>query len=186
DLSTKVVAKRSAEEKMGVLVELDGRTEIIEYSDMPADIAAQTDTTGRLLLWAGNTAIHVFSRALLERLVADAAGLPFHVAHKAVPHIDATGRAVEPTEPNALKFEKFIFDALPLARRALVMEVDRRREFNPVKNREGNDSPDTARSAMMELFREWLREAGVMLSDEAAVEISPLSPVYRLDHSFSA
>ena len=68
EMSIKVVAKRSASERMGVAVDVSGRTQIIEYSDMPADVAAKTDDRGELLLWAGSTAIHVFSRLFLERV----------------------------------------------------------------------------------------------------------------------
>ena len=115
DLSTKVVAKRSAEEKMGVLVDVDGRTQIIEYSDMPDDVKQQTEN-GQLRFWAGNTAMHVFSRPFLERLLEDDLSLPFHRAHKKVPHLNEAGELVEPDTPNAWKFERFIFDALPASR----------------------------------------------------------------------
>lgn len=174
ELTTKVVAKRAPEERMGVLVEVDGRTQIIEYSDLPADAARQTDGDGRLTFWAGNTAIHVFSRGLLERLEDDADSLPFHVAHKAVPFLNDAGELISPERPNAHKFERFIFDALPRAERTLIVEGDRAREFNPVKNADGDDSPATARAAMLRLHAGWLRTAGQPVPDGAAVEIGPL------------
>ncbi len=171
ELSTKVVAKISAEEKMGVLVELEGQTRIIEYSDMPEDVTKQTDKDGSLLHWAGNTAVHVFSRAFLERVIQDVSALPFHLAQKAVPYIDHAGQAVDPDQTNAIKFERFIFDALPLARQALVVEVERAVEFNPVKNKAGRDTPETARTAMTALHRNWLRSAGALIADDLPVEI---------------
>lgn len=174
DVSVKVVAKRDASEKLGVVVQCDDRTQIIEYSDMPDDVAARSTDAGELELWAGSTAIHVFSREFLERVAADDRGLPFHVAHKAVPHLDDTGQRIEPDAPNAYKFERFIFDTLPLANRVLVVETDRAREFNPVKNREGQDSPDTCRAALQTLHRGWLEQAGVPISADRPVEISPL------------
>ncbi len=173
DLSTKVVAKRSAEEKMGVLVEVDGRTQIIEYSDMPAEVAAQTEQ-GQLKFWAGNTAMHVFSRAFLEELLADEESLPFHRAHKIVPHLDEEGELVEPAKPNAWKFERFIFDALPKAKTALVVEANREDEFNPVKNAEGHDSPAEARAAILKIYRAWMESAGGQTPAFGEVEISPL------------
>lgn len=173
EISTKVVAKREAAERMGVAVEVDGRTEIIEYSDLPADIAAKTDARGNLLLWAGSTAIHVFSRTFLERMLQRAGGLPFHVAHKKVPFLDERGTFISPQTENAFKFERFIFDALPAARRALVLETDRRREFNPVKNATGDDSPDTARAALLRLYHGWLSAAGVVVDKSRRVEIGP-------------
>ena len=180
ELTTKVVAKVAPEEKMGVVVEVDGRTQIIEYSDLPDDVAGKTDSSGGLLFWAGNTGIHVFSRSFLERLAGEADSLPFHVARKAVPHLNDAGELVTPEKPNAHKFERFIFDALPHARTALVVEGDRAHEFNPVKNAEGSDSPKTAREALRRLHAEWLRTAGQDLPEDATVEIGPL---FALDDS---
>jgi UDP-N-acetylglucosamine/UDP-N-acetylgalactosamine diphosphorylase len=173
-MSTKVVAKASAEERMGVVVSVDGRTEIIEYSDLPAERSRAVDAAGRLLLWAGNTAMHVFRRDFLDRLVQNGVDLPYHVAFKAVPYLDALGVMQQPDRPNAYKFEQFIFDALPLARNALVVEADRAAEFNPLKNRSGNDSPQTARAALVDNHRRWLEAAGAKVAEGAVVEISPL------------
>jgi UDP-N-acetylglucosamine/UDP-N-acetylgalactosamine diphosphorylase len=174
DMSVKVVAKRSAEERMGVAVDVDGTTQIIEYSDLPLEIARKADSKGSLLLWAGSTAIHVFSRVFLDRLIQSADALPFHVAHKKVPYSDTDGKVIAPAAENAYKFERFIFDALPLAERALVLETDRAREFNPVKNASGDDSPESARAALARLAHEWLRAAGAQVDDATPVEISPL------------
>ncbi|MFH5802997.1 UTP--glucose-1-phosphate uridylyltransferase [Alienimonas sp. DA493] len=181
-VSTKVVAKVGPAEKMGVVCDVDGVTQIIEYSDLPDDVAARTDADGGLLLWAGNTAIHCFERSFLERLADEGqrfdetgsgAGLPFHVAHKKVPHLNDAGEPVEPSEPNAYKFERFIFDALPLADVAPVVETDRAREFNPVKNAEGSDSPATAKAALTALHRGWLEAAGATVAEGTTVEILP-------------
>ncbi|MFO1092462.1 MAG: UDPGP type 1 family protein [Planctomycetaceae bacterium] len=174
EMSTKVVAKSSATERMGVMVSVDGRTEIIEYSDLPADRAAALGSDGGLLLWAGSTAMHVFDRAFLDRLVRDGCRLPYHRAHKAVPFVSESGERISPSQPNAFKFEQFIFDALPQAQTALVVEADRGREFLPVKNREGADSPDTVRAGLLQRHREWLTAAGTQVSPRARVEISPL------------
>ncbi|MBW3540515.1 MAG: UDPGP type 1 family protein, partial [Planctomycetes bacterium] len=174
EMTTKVVGKRSWDERMGVVVSVDGRTQIIEYSDLPEGVAQKTTDDGELYHWAGSMAIHAFDRQFLERLIADDLSLPFHVARKAVSCIDDDGKPVEPAEPNACKFERFIFDALPHARRALVVEADRAREFNPVKNAEGDDSPATARAALVRLASEWLRAAGVDIPAGATVEIGPL------------
>jgi UDP-N-acetylglucosamine/UDP-N-acetylgalactosamine diphosphorylase len=180
EMSTKVVAKRTAAERMGVVVDVDGRTEVIEYTELPPDVAAQTDPQGSLLLWAGNTAIHVFDRQFLERIAGGELALPFHIAHKKVPFCDQNGQVVHPEKENAWKFERFIFDALPVARRALVLETDRQREFNPVKNATGDDSPQTAQAALISLFRTWLQEVGAVIDQSCPVEISPL---FALDRS---
>ena len=102
--------------------------------------------------------------------------LPFHFANKKVPYIDDSGRTVEPDQTNAIKFEQFIFDLLPAAKRSLVVEVDEQSVFAPVKNGEGakRDTPDTVRRQMITLHRRWLEAAGAKLANEVRVEISPL------------
>lgn len=173
-MTTNVVRKRTPTERMGVLVEIDGRTEIIEYSELNEEQASRVDHEGNSVFWAGNTAIHVLTRSFMEELTEDGCRLELHAAHKAVPYLDDEGQRVDPSEPNAIKFERFIFDALPLAKNALIVEGDRDREFNPVKNADGNDSPETARAAISRIGREWLRAAGADIADDAVVEISPL------------
>ena len=174
EMSAKVLAKRDAEEPIGVVARMGDRLEVIEYSDLPKSLATQCDSSGNLLLWAGSPGIHVFNRAFLEGLRRDKTALPFHLARKSVPCLDETGKDVDPDEPNAFKFERFIFDVLPLTRRALLVETDRAREFNPVKNRTGPDSPATAKQAMVSIFRDWLHQAGARIEPHVPVEISPL------------
>ncbi|MCA9066956.1 MAG: UTP--glucose-1-phosphate uridylyltransferase, partial [Planctomycetaceae bacterium] len=176
-LTTNVVRKVSPTERMGVLADVGGRTEIIEYSELTPEQAARKDCDGRWIFWAGNTAIHVFTREFLEDLAAGNGRLPLHVARKNVPCLDRAGTFVKPDDParpNAIKLERFIFDALPLAARTLIVEGDRSREFNPVKNRDGADSPETARQALNRIGRDWLRLAGIEMPDDQTVEISPL------------
>lgn len=175
--STKVVSKSAAGERIGVVVAVEGCTQIIEYSDLPSVLAERTDADGRLSIRAGNTAIHAFDRDFLERMAAEDR-LPFHVARKKMVHVDESGSLVEPATENALKFERFMFDVLPLARKPLVMEVERSREFLPVKNATGPDSPHTSRAGLCRLYADWLTSAGATVQPETAVEISPL---YAID-----
>lgn len=170
DVTTKVVAKLNAAEKVGLLADLDGRTEVIEYSDFPPDLAAETLPDGSLRFWAGNTAMHVFSQAFLRQLVDGAASLPWHRAIKKVPYWDGE-RLVQPTAENAVKFERFIFDALPAARLALVVETDRDEEFTPLKNATGDFSPDHVRRAITARARSWLSRAGVALPAAATTPV---------------
>lgn len=176
-LTTNVVCKSSPTERMGVLVDVNGHTEIIEYSELTPEQAASCDDSGQWIFWAGNTAIHVFERAFLQQLAEEGCRLPLHVARKNVAFIDSSGQLVQPTDaanPNAIKLERFIFDALPLAERTLIVEGNREREFNPVKNKSGADSADTARAALNRIGREWLAAAGQPVSASQPVEISPL------------
>jgi UDP-N-acetylglucosamine/UDP-N-acetylgalactosamine diphosphorylase len=176
ELSTQVVAKQAALEKVGNVVMLDGRMAIIEYSDLPEAVARKQNPDGSLYLWAGNTAIHVFDVAFLRRMSQSAAAMPFHIARKKASYINEAGQLVEPSSPNALKFERFIFDLLPAAQHAFVMEVDAKRAFAPVKNAPGeaSDTPETVQAQMIALHTEWLEQAGLTVAPGAPVEISPL------------
>jgi UDP-N-acetylglucosamine/UDP-N-acetylgalactosamine diphosphorylase len=181
DVSSKVVAKTDPAEKVGVLVSVAGRCSIIEYTLLPAPLAQRREPSGELSFRAGNPAIHLFSTHFLERVTRTAAGsLPYRLALKAVSHFDPyTGKTVAPAgkDPNAIKFERFIFDALPHAERWLAVETPRAEEFAPIKNATGPDSPETSRAAQIALHTDWLRRAGID-THENPVEVSPL---YALD-----
>lgn len=184
DVSCKVVAKLGPADKMGNFVLVDGRCAMIEYSDLPEALATQTDERGRLRIWAGNPAIHLFSVEFLQRVAKDQTALPFHLARKKVPFIDAQGKLARPEQENALKFERFIFDVLPLADRWLLVETDRREEFVPLKNATGPDSPAVVKQAMSNLSAGWLERAGVTVprlpNGDAAVPLE-ISPFFALD-----
>jgi UDP-N-acetylglucosamine/UDP-N-acetylgalactosamine diphosphorylase len=175
-MTTQVVRKRDPLERVGNVASIDGRVQVIEYSDLPDESARQTNSDGSLKLWAGNLAIHVMSVDFLSRCAKQPDALPFHTAHKKVPYVGDDGKLVEPEEPNAIRFERFIFDLLPLARQALVVEADPAEAFAPVKNSddEKTDNPRTAKAAMIALHTRWLREAGAEVRDGVAVEINPL------------
>lgn len=176
-LSTNVVRKVSPTERMGVLADINGRTEIVEYSELTPEQAARCDANGDWIFWAGNTAIHIFDREFVEQLAGDGGHLPLHIARKNVAFVNGEGVAIKPEDPgrpNAIKLERFIFDALPIAERTLIVEGNREREFNPVKNRDGADSPATSRAALSRIGREWLAAAGHSVTAGVDVEISPL------------
>ncbi len=169
--STKVVRRRGIEEKVGVYLNLNGKDAVIEYSDIDASYMAALDEKGDILYWAGNTAIHIFSLSFIEDLNRDGFALPYHCAKKSA-YVVASDW--EPSNIDIWKFETFVFDAIPLAGRACCMEVSRDEEFAPVKNKDGADSPETARQAMSELHRKWLKQAGIDTPEGTRVEISPL------------
>jgi UDP-N-acetylglucosamine/UDP-N-acetylgalactosamine diphosphorylase len=176
EMTTQVVEKRDPLERVGNVVAIDGKVQVIEYSDLPEEYARHTNAAGRLKLWAGNLAVHAFDVELLTRSARQKGALPFHVAKKKVRCLDQAGNAVEPEQPNAIRFERFIFDLLPHARQALVVEVDPAEAFAPVKNSddEPTDSPRTAKAAMIALHQRWLADAGARFVGEQAVEINPL------------
>jgi UDP-N-acetylglucosamine/UDP-N-acetylgalactosamine diphosphorylase len=179
ELSFKVVERLSPDEKLGVVVMIDGRPQVIEYSDLSPELAARRVLEGQLELWAGSIAVHVLERAFIERLVAQHR-LPYHRAVKKVPFVDESGEFVKPAEPNAVKFEQFIFDALPLAELWTIVETERTCEFEPLKNALGPDSPATVHQRMSDQFGNWLELAGAAIprrpdgSVPFGIEISPL------------
>jgi UDP-N-acetylglucosamine/UDP-N-acetylgalactosamine diphosphorylase len=184
EVSIKVVPKEGPTDKLGNLVLIDGRCGMIEYSDLPAEMARQTDAHGQLRFRAGSPAIHIFDLDFLKRVTGSAEGMPFHIARKKVPHVNEQGEPVEPQKENALKFEMFIFDALPQAERWTIVETSRREEFEPLKNATGPDSPATVRRAMSNLAADWLERAGVKVprkaNGDAGVPLE-ISPLYALD-----
>jgi UDP-N-acetylglucosamine/UDP-N-acetylgalactosamine diphosphorylase len=161
DMSSVAVRKIGPEEKMGVFATIDGRAGIVEYSDLPDELARRRNPDGELTYWAGSIAVHALEVAFAERLTGGGPSLPFHRAVKKVPHVDAEGRPVTPSEPNAVKFETFLFDALPFAERTVTLESAREDDFAPIKNAEGADSPESARRALNRLYARWLEAAGV-------------------------
>jgi UDP-N-acetylglucosamine/UDP-N-acetylgalactosamine diphosphorylase len=179
ELSFKVVERLTPEEKLGVVVMVDGRPQVIEYSDLPPALAARRVPEGTLELWAGSIAVHILERSFIERLAGDHR-LPFHRADKKVAYVDERGQIVRPVAPNAVKFEQFIFDALPLAERFTMVETDRAGEFEPLKNAVGPDSPATVHQRMSDQFGNWLEQAGAVVprrpdgSVPFGIEISPL------------
>ena len=176
ELTSLAVAKQSAQDKLGNFALVDGRLNVIEYSDFPADVAERRDASGDLMFWAGSVAIHVFERAFLERSLRLKNSLPFHVARKKAEHIDGHGNPVTPSTPNALKFERFIFDLLPHAERPIVVEYAEEDSFAPLKNAPGEpkDTPEHVQRFMLDQHRRWLEAAGAKLSDGVQIEISPL------------
>src|SRR5204863_10121660 len=129
---------------------------------------------------AGSIAIHALRVDFIERLnQSGRLELPWHRAEKKVPYVDDSGKKIKPEQPNAVKLEQFVFDAIPLAKNAIVYTTDRAEEFSPVKNAEGVDSPATSRRDQIRRAARWLREAGVEVpaksgEPDAVLEISPL------------
>ena len=180
EMSAKMIPKAYPEEKLGHFCLQRGRLVVIEYSDLPLAVQREVDPqTGRLRYLAGSIAIHILDREFVRRM-AEGGALPFHRADKKIATIDAAGRPVKPAAPNGAKFEMFVFDALPFARNALVIETRRADDFSPVKNADGVDSPRTAREDQLRQYARWLQRAGASLAIDASglpaatLEVSPL------------
>lgn len=178
-MSSKVVAKAFAEEKLGSIGLIDGSPGIIEYSDLDRETMQARDAQGRLLFSHGSIAVHILNVAFLAGAGLE---LPLHVARKNVRAlVPAPGGGRVQSLP-ALKFEKFLFDAIPLARQPLFCETTREEEFAPLKNRSGVDSIATCRRGLEEQHARWLEQAGVVVPRRRGrplhrIEISPLYAV---------
>ena len=180
-MSTKVVAKRDAGEKVGVVGLIGGKHGVIEYSDLSPEELSATGTNGELRFNDGNIAVHFLERSFIEHVSVDGS-LPFHLARKSVRFFDP--ESGEEREGTGIKFETFIFDALRESAESVVLRVDRRFEFAPIKNAEGNDSPETSKAAQSSQFAGWLEECGVDVKrDESGCPVHPIeiSPLFALD-----
>jgi UDP-N-acetylglucosamine/UDP-N-acetylgalactosamine diphosphorylase len=180
EMSSKTIPKASALEKVGNFVFADSVVQVIEYSDLPESLALETNADGSLRFNAGSIAIHALRVSFVERLnEGGRLTLPWHRAEKKVPYVDANGALVKPDKPNAVKLEQFVFDAIPLAKNAIVYTTDRAEEFSPVKNAEGVDSPATCRRDQIRRAARWLQGAQVEVptkngEPDTTLEISPL------------
>jgi UDP-N-acetylglucosamine pyrophosphorylase len=185
-MSSKMIPKVDDLERVGHFVVGDGRMMVIEYSDLPEQLARARDGAGNRLFDAGSIAIHVLSRGFVETVTADEArfALPWHRAVKKVAYVDDSGRRIEPDQPNAVKLESFIFDAIPLAANPLILQTVRSEEFSPVKNAAGVDSAETSRRDMSRRAARWLEEAGfdVPRRDDGAPDgVFEICPLFALD-----
>lgn len=194
EMSAIMLAKTRADEKLGNFCVSNGRTMIIEYSDMPDELAEAVDENGQLRYIAGSPAIHVISRNFVEQLTANGElELPWHRADKKIPCINSLGERIDPAEPNGVKLESFIFDAMPLAKQTMLLEAKREDEFAPTKNKTGVDSVESCRKMLIDRDRRRLEQAGIAIPAERIVEISPRTIVddadaikFAADHQLSS
>jgi UDP-N-acetylglucosamine/UDP-N-acetylgalactosamine diphosphorylase len=181
EMSAKCLPKRDPMERLGNFCVVDGKVTVIEYSDLPEELARACTPDGRLRFSAGSIAIHILSRSFVERLTdGGKCRLPHHRADKRAPFIDASGKLVKPDQANAVKLETFVFDAMPLAGKTVILETLRSEEFSPIKNATGEDSLLTSLHDQVRRWASWLELAGIKVPRDAdgqiaaAVEISPL------------
>ncbi|MCD7896068.1 MAG: UDPGP type 1 family protein [Planctomycetaceae bacterium] len=185
EMSSKVLMKAAPDERIGVACLQDGKPTVVEYIDMDETSQNAVGPDGRLTFWAGSIAIHIINVPFVER-VAGSESLPWHQSRKKVPYFDGA-RVVKPKTENAVKFETFVFDALPFADAFLNLEVSREHEFAPVKNATGVDSAESSRQLLTRYFAEWLVQAGIPvpfpdnLPSAATGPFLEISPLYALD-----
>ncbi|KAM5184791.1 UDP-N-acetylhexosamine pyrophosphorylase-like protein 1 isoform 2-T2 [Callospermophilus lateralis] len=178
DCGAKVVEKAYPEEPVGVVCQLDGVPQVVEYSEINPEVAHLRGTDGGLIYNAGNICNHFFTRDFLQTITRDCEPLlQPHVAVKKVPYVDEGGNLVMPLKPNGIKMEKFVFDVFPFARNFVAFEVLREEEFSPLKNAEAasRDNPSTARRALLAQHYRWALQAGARFLDAHGAQLPALS-----------
>lgn len=139
----KVVKKKTPCERVGVLCLEDGRPSIVEYYELTEEMKEKVDDIGEPAYNFGVILNYIFRVKELEEIMGRQ--LPLHVVEKKIPYIDEEGSYVEPVEPNGYKYETLVLDMIHQVENCLAYEVDREKEFAPIKNAVGADSVDTAR-----------------------------------------
>ena len=188
-IATKVVRKRNAKESVGLILQKNGKPDVVEYSEISTEDAEAKDPKDSELLKfrAANIVNHYYSFDFLESIPEWAKKLPHHVARKKIPYVNTeTGETVKPEKPNGIKLEQFVFDCfpfLPLDKFAC-MEVRREDEFSPLKNARGTgeDDADTSKQDIMSQGKKWVQAVGATVVSEdpkAGIEVSPLISYVR-------
>lgn len=145
---SKVVAKADPNEKVGVLCLEDGRPSIVEYYEMTEEMIRLRGEDGRLLYNYGVILNYLFEVDTLTKIMKE--NMPIHIVEKKIPYINEKAELIKPEEPNGYKFETLVLDMIHMMDNCLSFEVERRKEFAPIKNRTGVDSLESARELMKE------------------------------------
>lgn len=143
-LGAKTLIKRDAKEKVGVFCRKNGRPSVVEYTEISDEMAEARDEAGQFLYGDAHILCNLFHFRVFHEM--GDRGLPYHVAWKATSFLNEKGEKVTPVAPNAYKFEAFLFDAFEYFDDIALFRTRREEEFAPVKNRSGEDSPETARA----------------------------------------
>jgi len=184
DIATKVVRKRNAKESVGLILQKNGRPDVVEYSEISSEDAEAKDSKDPELLKfrAANIVNHYYSFSFLESIPVWAKKLPHHVARKKIPYVNTdNGETIKPEKPNGVKLEQFVFDCFPFLslEKFACMEVKREDEFSPLKNARGTgeDDPDTSKRDITTQGKKWVQAAGATVVSEKeddGIEVSPL------------
>ena len=150
-IASKSIVKRDPKEKAGVFCKVNGKPKVIEYTELPDELAEQVKEDGELVFGELNILSHLYNIKVLKDLAE--VKLKYHTAFKKSDYLDENGNYIEVNEPNVYKFEAFIFDAFERYENMSILRVKREDEFAPIKNKEGVDSPETAIKLYNEKFK---------------------------------
>ncbi len=142
-IASKSIVKANPHERVGVFAKMNGHPKVIEYSEMPEKMAEEVDNDGELKYGEAHIMCNLYTIEAIEKISKET--LIYHSAFKKNSYISEDGKEVIPQEENSYKFESFIFDAFELFDDIAILRGKREDDFAPVKNREGVDSPKTAK-----------------------------------------
>ena len=142
-IASKSVVKANPHEKVGVFCKMNGHPKVIEYAELPEKMAEEVDENGELKYGESHIMCNLYTIDAIEKVSKET--LMYHSAFKKNSYIDEDGKEVIPEEPNSYKFESFIFDAFEFFDDIAILRGKREDDFAPVKNKDGVDSPRTAK-----------------------------------------
>ncbi|VDN56415.1 unnamed protein product, partial [Dracunculus medinensis] len=184
DCAAKVVEKVDPGERVGVICKEDGKIKVIEYTELPRDLAEKRTESGKLVFRAGNIANHFFSLEFLEKVCSDDYPIIYHLAFKKIPFVDENGTIIKPNSENGYKLEKFIFDVFEFSQNFFVWEVPRAEEFSPLKNAE-NAGKECLSTCLRDLFAEHRRWLKCKSDDDRNLFVHPNNQVRISSYSLS-
>ena len=150
-IATRTIIKNDPYEKVGVLCKKNGRVNVIEYTEIPEDMRFAINEQGEMIFGESHIMCNLYNIEAIEK--ASTKEMKYHVAEKKINYINEKGKLVIPEEENCYKFEKFIFDSFCLFENIAILRGKREEDFAPIKNKEGIDSPKTAK-ALYEKYME--------------------------------
>lgn len=148
EVGAKVVRKNAPDEKVGVMCLEDGKPSVVEYYELTDEMMNTVDERGERVYNFGVILNYLFKVDALERVVDNR--LPLHIVEKKIPYMDENGNTVKPEEVNGYKYELLILDMIRELKDCLPYEVERNKEFAPIKNKTGVDSVESARALLKE------------------------------------
>lgn len=149
ELLSKSFMKPTPEGKWGVFCKVNGRPRVIEYIETPRELLEARNEEGELIYGDAHFGCNYFDVDLLEKIVTEK--LPMHAALKKNKGLNPAG---EVEEMDTYKYEAFIFDGFSMAEDIIVFRVNRNEEFAPIKNKEGEETPESA----IKLYKEYYRK----------------------------
>jgi UDP-N-acetylglucosamine/UDP-N-acetylgalactosamine diphosphorylase len=174
EISSKIVEKTDENEKVGLFMSIENQLRLIEYHQIPSEILELRDENDVLKFRCASIAAHIIQ---LDFLLSCEEDLHIYESIKSLSHFDPIQNQIV-TKPGR-KFERFIFDLIPKAKKSLIYETKRSQEFAPIKNRQGKDTPESSYLLQSEKIKSWLKTLGYLdwidaLPSEHIIELSPL------------